>query len=58
MKGVSSMDDKMKDIKGKATALSLYNTRDRLEDMIHQAEQNDISYTSFITNVLDNNNKS
>lgn len=53
MKGVSSMDDKMKDIKGKATALSLYNTRDRLEDMIHQAEQNDISYTSFITNVLD-----
>lgn len=47
--------DKIKELKEQAASLSLYNTRDKIEDLIHQAEQEDISYTVFIGNVfLDN----
>ena len=44
--------DKIKGLKEQAAMLSLYNTRDKLEDLIHQAEQEEISYTSFLENVF------
>ena len=44
--------DKIKELKEQAASLSLYNTRDKIEDLIHQAEQEDISYTVFIENVF------
>jgi len=36
-----------------AASLSLYNTRDKLEVLIHQAEQEDISYLKFIETLFD-----
>lgn len=44
--------DRLKELKEQATVLSLYNTRDKLEEMIHQAEQEELSYTSFIENIF------
>ena len=44
--------DKIKGLKEQAATLSLYNTRDKLEELIHQAEQEEISYTSFLENVF------
>ncbi len=44
--------DKLNDLKCQAATLALYNTRDRLEEIIHQAEQEDISYTTFIERVF------
>ena len=44
--------DKLKELKEQAASLSLYNTRDKLEDLIHQAEQEDSSYAVFIENVF------
>ena len=51
MKGVLSMD-RLKELREQAAMLSLYNTRDKLEELIHQAEQEEISYTSFIENIF------
>ena len=51
MEGVLQMD-RLKELKEQATVLSLYNTRDKLEEMIHQAEQEELSYTSFIENIF------
>ena len=50
--------DKIKELKEQAASLSLYNTRDKIEDLIHQAEQEDISYTVFIGNVFSGELKS
>lgn len=44
--------DKIKELKEQAATLSLHNTRIKLEELIHQAEQEDISYTSFIGNIF------
>ncbi len=44
--------DKLMEIKDQAASLSLYNTRDRLEELIHDAEKGEITYTEFISNVL------
>ena len=44
--------DRIKELKEQAASLSLYNTRDKLEELIHQAEQEEISYTSFLENIF------
>ena len=44
--------DKIRELKEQAASLSLYNTRDKIEDLILQAEQEELSYTVFIGNVL------
>lgn len=44
--------DKIKELKEQAGILSLYNTRDKLEKLIHQAEQEELSYTSFAANMF------
>lgn len=44
--------DKIKELKEQAAMLSLYNTRDKLEDLIHQAQQEDVSYTEFIEKIF------
>lgn len=44
--------EKIKILKEQAALLSLYNTRDKLDEIIHQAEQEEISYTSFIENIF------
>ena len=44
--------DRIKELKEQAASLSLYNTRGKLEDLIHQAEQEEISYTSFLENIF------
>ena len=35
--------DKIKVLQGQAATLSLYNTRDKLEELVHEAEQEEIS---------------
>ncbi len=40
--------DRINELKEQARSLSLYNTRDQLEEIIHQAEQEEISYTDFV----------
>ncbi len=44
--------DKIKVLQDQAGTLSLYNTRDNLEDLIHKAEQEEISYLSFLENIF------
>ena len=44
--------DKMNALKEQAASLSLYNTRDKLEELIHQAEKDDSTYTDFIAKVF------
>ena len=44
--------DKIKELKEQAASLSLYNTRDKIEDLINQAEQEEVSYTVFISNIF------
>ena len=44
--------EKINILKEQAASLSLYNTRDKLDELIHQAEQEEISYTSFIENLF------
>lgn len=44
--------DRIKELKEQAASLSLYNTRDKLEELIHQAEHEEISYTSFLENIF------
>lgn len=44
--------DRIKELKEQAASLSLYNTRDKLEELIHQAEQEESSYTSFLENIF------
>ena len=44
--------DKITELKEQAASLSLYNTRDDIENLIHQAEQGELTYTDFITNVF------
>lgn len=44
--------DKIKDLKEQATMLSLYNTRDKLDELIHEAEQQDASYLDFIQKIF------
>lgn len=44
--------DKIKELQEQAAMLSLYNTRDKIEELIHQAEQEDISYLTFIRNIF------
>lgn len=44
--------DKIKQLKELAATLSLHNTKNRLEELIHQAEQENLSYTAFLFNVL------
>ena len=44
--------EKINILKEQAASLSLYNTRDKLDEIIHQAEQEEISYTSFIENIF------
>lgn len=45
--------DKIKVLKENAVTLSLYNTRDKLEDIIHRAEQEELSYVSFLQSIFD-----
>ena len=44
--------DRIKELKEQAASLSLYNTREKLEELIHQAEQEEISYTSLLENIF------
>lgn len=44
--------DKIRELKEYATTLSLHNTKTMLEELIHQAEKEELSYTSFIENVF------
>lgn len=44
--------DKIKVLQGQAATLSLYNTRDKLEELVHKAEQKEISYLTFIENIF------
>jgi len=44
--------DKIKALKEMSTTLSLYNTRDNIEALIHEAEKEDLSYTSFVENIF------
>lgn len=44
--------EKINILKEQAASLSLYNTRDKLDEIIHRAEQEEISYTSFIENIF------
>ena len=44
--------DKIKELKEQAASLSLYNTRDKIEDLIHQAEQEESSYTLFLGSIF------
>ena len=44
--------DKIRELKEQAASLSLYNTRDKIEDLIHQAEQEELSYTVFLGKVF------
>ena len=37
--------DKIKVLQGQAATLSLYNTRDKLEELVHKAEQEEIYLT-------------
>ena len=48
---LSSMD-KMTELKEQAASLSLYNTRDKLENLIHEAEKAELTYTEFISRVF------
>jgi DNA replication protein DnaC len=51
MKGVLSMD-KLTELKEQAISLSLYNTKDSIETLIHKAEQEEQTYTDFIANIF------
>lgn len=51
MEGVPLMD-KIKQIKDMASSLALKNTKEQLENLIHQAEQEDLSYTNFIEKIF------
>ena len=44
--------DKIKALQEQATILSLYNTKNKLEDLIHKAEQEEISYLTFLENIF------
>lgn len=44
--------DKIAVLREQAATLSLHNTKDKLEDLIHQAEQEELTYTSFIENIF------
>jgi len=44
--------DKIKSLKEMSATLSLYNTRDNLEDLIHEAEMEELSYTSFVEKIF------
>lgn len=44
--------DKIAVLKEQAASLSLHNTKDKLEDLIHQAEQEELTYTSFVENIF------
>lgn len=44
--------DKIKQLQEMAATLSLYNTKNKLEVLIHQAEQEELTYLSFIENIL------
>ena len=40
--------DKIAVLREQAASLSLHNTKDKLDDLIHQAEQEELTYTSFV----------
>lgn len=42
----------LQEIKAYATTLSLVHTKNELENMIHEAECEEVSYTEFLKNVL------
>ena len=44
--------DKIKQLQEMAATLSLYNTKNKLEVLIHQAEQEELTYLSFIETIL------
>jgi DNA replication protein DnaC len=44
--------DKLKEIKDFATTLKLTNTRDKLQHLIHTAEQEEMSYVAFLEKVF------
>ena len=44
--------DKMTELKEQAASLSLYDTRDKLENLIHEAEKDELTYTEFISRVF------
>lgn len=44
--------DKIMELREQAASLSLYNTRDKLEDLIHEAEKGELTYTEFISRVF------
>ena len=44
--------DKIKELQEQAALLSLYNTKIQLDKLIHQAEQEELSYLAFIENVF------
>ena len=44
--------DKLNEIKEFATTLKLTNTRDKLQHLIHTAEQEEMSYVAFLENIF------
>ncbi|MCR4924185.1 MAG: IS21-like element helper ATPase IstB [Lachnospiraceae bacterium] len=44
--------DKIAVLREQAASLSLHNTKDKLEELIHQAEQEELTYTSFVENIF------
>lgn len=44
--------DKMKELREQAASLALYNTRDNIEELIYQAQKDDITYVEFINKVF------
>lgn len=44
--------DKLQEIRNYATSLSLKHTKDELENLIHEAERGEVSYLSFLHEVL------
>ena len=50
--------DKMKELREQAASLALYNTRDNIEELIYQAQKDDITYIEFINKVFSKEIKS
>lgn len=45
--------DRLKELREKASSLSLYNVRDVIEKLIHKAEQEELTYTAFVEGIFD-----
>lgn len=45
--------DKIAALKEQASSLSLYNTRDKMEELLHDAETGEVTYTEFMQSLFD-----